>query len=154
MNRIKLVTKSQVFSIVTFISAIIFLVALVYVSTDEKDIKVESYQNFRTYAEEGKSFDFIFDVTKEPNEKIMDGVLKYSATLDNLLIKQNSIVSVGKRFDDQGKEVIVTRTFFPNGDVNFDVKIYDNQKLEQQIHRKGKLNKSVFLETSTARIKL
>ena len=49
---------------------------------------------------------------------------------------------------------IVTRIFLPNGDVNFDVKVYDNNKLIQHLDRHGKLNRSVFLETSTSMVKV
>ena len=154
MSKITVITKNQIFSVVSFILAIIFLSALVYVSNDNADIKVKSYNDFRKYAEEGKSFDFVFDVTKEPNEKIMDGVLQYSSTLNNLFIKQDSIVSIAQKLDDKGRKKIVTRTFLPNGDVNFDVKVYDNNKLIQHLDRHGKLNRSVFLETLTSMVKV
>ena len=64
------------------------------------------------YAEEGKSFDFVFDVTKEPNEKIMDGVLQYSSTLSNLFIKQDSIVSTAQKLDDKGRKKDCDKNIF------------------------------------------
>ncbi|MFT4694294.1 MAG: hypothetical protein ACI8TE_001207 [Francisella sp.] len=150
------ITKGQIFSSLSFISAVVLLVLLVMVSNDDhnKEIKVTSFQNFKEYANDGRSFDYIFDVTKEPNEKIIDGVLKYSATLDNLLIKKDTIVSTAKKIDEQGRDKIVTRTFYSDGRVDFDVKVYDNQKLVEHLERKGTLNKSIFIETSVAKIKL
>ena len=72
------ITKSQIFSSLSFISAVVLLALLVMISNDDhnKEIKVTSFQDFKEYANEGRSFDYIFDVTKEPNEKIIDGVLK------------------------------------------------------------------------------
>ncbi|MGQ4005245.1 hypothetical protein QIW49_02000 [Francisellaceae bacterium CB300] len=150
------ITKSQIFSSLSFISAVVLLALLVMVSNDDhnKEIKVTSFQDFKEYANEGRSFDYIFDVTKEPNEKIIDGVLKYSATLDNLLIKKDTIVSTAKKIDEQGRDKIVTRTFHSDGNVDFDVKVYDNHKLVEHFDRKGILNKSVFIETSSAKISI
>ena len=148
------ITKNQIFSSLSFIAAIVLLVLLLAISNDgnNKEIKVTSFQDFKEYANEGKSFDYVFDVTKEPNEKIIDGVLKYNATLDNLLIKQNTIISTAKKIDEQGRDKVVTRTFHSNGKVDFDVKVFENQKLVEHLERKGTLNKSVFIETTSSKI--
>lgn len=153
------ITKKRIFSVLSFVVAVFLLAALVSVSSEkdkdkDKDIQIKSYATFRQYADQGKSFDYVFDVTKEPSEKILDGVLKYSATLDNLLIKDDSIVSIAKKIDDKGRVKIITRTFLPNGDVKFDVKVYKNNEVVQHLHRKGKLNRSVFLETAKSKIKV
>ena len=75
------------------------LIVIVAISNNDqiKEIKVTSFQDFKEYVDIGKSFDYIFDLTKEPNEKIIDGMLKYSGTLDNLLIKQDTIVDTVKK---------------------------------------------------------
>ena len=78
--------------------------------------------------------------------------MKYSSTLDNLLIKQDSIISTTKKIDEQGRDKIVTRTFHPNGKVDFDVKVYENQKVIEHLHRGGTLNQSVFIETASPKM--
>ncbi len=149
------ITKSQIFSSLTFISAVVLLVALVMVTNnDNRDIKVKSFKDFKEYANEDRSFNYIYDVTKEPSEKIIDGELKYSGTLDNLLIKKDTIISTAKMLDEQGRDESVTRTFYADGRVTFDVKVYENNKLIEHFDRKGTLNKSVFIEMSAARIKI
>ena len=83
------ITKSYFFSFVAFIVAALVLTGLVWFSPmSDPTIQIKSYDQLLKYANQGKSFDYIFDISKEPNEKIMDGDLRYSGTITNMELER------------------------------------------------------------------
>lgn len=145
------ITKSYFFSFVAFIVAALVLTGLVWFShMSDPTIQIKSYDQLLKYANQGKSFDYIFDVSKEPNEKIMDGDLRYSGTITNMRIRENSIVSVSNLSGENDENINVVRTFHPDGTVDFNIKIFKNGKVINHFTRKGHLHHSVFMEVVTS----
>jgi hypothetical protein len=141
--------KATILKLIWGLAVLIILSFIAYNSINIKSLEVKTYNELKEYMLQGKSFDFTYDVTKEPDEKIRDGVLIYNDFISNLTLNDNgSISSISKKLatNASGDYAIVKRTFYPDGTVSVGIKIVDkDNKTKEQFVRKGVVGKSVFL---------